>query len=191
MDACAAPVGRLSMRWRARRLWCACSPWPQRLRAGGRLTPVDGRGARSEPRSDETDLAFEGLCTFADPPKATAPAAVARLAAAGVRVVIRSGDDPLVVGRLAKIVGFAPSRPSSGPTCMCCRPTPSGCRRATPTSSPGSLPTRKSGSSMRYATPARLSGSWATGSTTRRASRLRTSDCRWTALRASPGRRRI
>jgi magnesium-transporting ATPase (P-type) len=49
--------------------------------------------------NDETNLVFEGLCTFADPPKASAPAAVARLAAAGVRVVILSGDDPLVVGR--------------------------------------------------------------------------------------------
>jgi len=56
--------------------------------------------------NDETNLVFEGLCTFADPPKASAPAAVARLAAAGVRVVILSGDDPLVVGRLAKIVGL-------------------------------------------------------------------------------------
>ena len=64
-------------------------------------------GAARDPTSeDETKLAFEGLCTFADPPKATAPAAVARLAAAGVRVVILSGDDPLVVGRLAKIVGL-------------------------------------------------------------------------------------
>ena len=31
---------------------------------------------------------FEGLCAFADPPKASAPAAIARLAAAGVRLVI-------------------------------------------------------------------------------------------------------
>ena len=64
-------------------------------------------GAPRDPTpEDETGLAFEGLCTFADPPKASAPAAVARLAAAGVRVVILSGDDPLVVGRLAKIVGL-------------------------------------------------------------------------------------
>jgi Mg2+-importing ATPase len=55
---------------------------------------------------DEVGLAFEGVCTFADPPKASAPAAVARLAAAGVRVVILSGDDPLVVARLAGIVGL-------------------------------------------------------------------------------------
>ena len=64
-------------------------------------------GAPRDPTpNDETNLVFEGLCTFADPPKASAPAAVARLAAAGVRVVILSGDDPLVVGRLAKIVGL-------------------------------------------------------------------------------------
>ncbi|RBP18337.1 Mg2+-importing ATPase [Roseiarcus fermentans] len=64
-------------------------------------------GAAHDPTSDdEANLTFEGLCTFADPPKATAPAAVARLAAAGVRVVILSGDDPVVVGRLAKIVGL-------------------------------------------------------------------------------------
>jgi P-type Mg2+ transporter len=64
-------------------------------------------GAPRDPSAqDETGLAFEGLCTFADPPKASAPAAVARLATAGVRVVILSGDDPLVVGRLAGIVGL-------------------------------------------------------------------------------------
>ena len=72
-------------------------------------------GAARDPTSDdETNLAFEGLCTFADPPKATAPAAVARLAAAGVRVVILSGDDPLVVGRLAKIVGLRAQQAIAG-----------------------------------------------------------------------------
>ena len=63
--------------------------------------------ARDPVADDETDLVFEGLCTFSDPPKATAPAAVARLKAAGVRVVILSGDDPLVVGRLAGLVGLS------------------------------------------------------------------------------------
>jgi P-type Mg2+ transporter len=51
--------------------------------------------------ADETDLAFEGLCAFADPPKATAAGAITRLAAAGVRLKILSGDDPIVVKRLA------------------------------------------------------------------------------------------
>ena len=51
--------------------------------------------------ADETELVFEGLCAFADPPKPTAAAAIARLAAAGVRLKILSGDDPVVVKRLA------------------------------------------------------------------------------------------
>ena len=39
---------------------------------------------------------------------------MARLAAAGVRVVILSGDDPLVVGRLAKIVGLRAQQAIAG-----------------------------------------------------------------------------
>ena len=76
---------------------------PSRRR--GRLTTMDGRAARSD-SDDETNLAFEGLCTFADLPKASAPAAVARLAAAGVRVVILSGDDPLGGWTSRQIVGL-------------------------------------------------------------------------------------
>src|ERR1039458_7874326 len=73
-------------------------------------------GAPRDPTAeDEVNLVVEGLCTFADPPKASAPAAVARLAAAGVRVVILSGDDPLVVTRLAKIVGLRAERVITGP----------------------------------------------------------------------------
>ena len=56
--------------------------------------------------TDETGLIYEGLCTFSDPPKATCTAAVTRLAAAGVRVKILSGDDPIVVKRLAGLVGL-------------------------------------------------------------------------------------
>nr|WP_246583882.1 magnesium-translocating P-type ATPase [Bradyrhizobium iriomotense] len=63
---------------------------------------------------DETDLAFEGLCAFADPPKPTAAAAIARLAASGVRLKILSGDAPVVVKRLAGLVGLDPKRVLSG-----------------------------------------------------------------------------
>ena len=77
---------------------------------GLRSVAVASRPWSGQPRDptaeDENGLAFEGLCTFADPPKASAPAAVARLAALGVRLVVLSGDDPVVVGRLAKIVGM-------------------------------------------------------------------------------------
>lgn len=55
---------------------------------------------------DEKSLVFEGLCAFADPPKPTAAAAIARLAAAGIRLKILSGDDPIVVRRQAGLVGL-------------------------------------------------------------------------------------
>jgi Mg2+-importing ATPase len=62
---------------------------------------------RDPTADDECDLNFEGLCTFADPPKESAPHALERLHALGVRVVILSGDDPAVVGRLGTLVGIA------------------------------------------------------------------------------------
>jgi P-type Mg2+ transporter len=64
--------------------------------------------------ADETDLVFEGFCAFADPPKATAAAAIARLAAAGIRLKILSGDDPIVVKRLAGLVGLKADKVLSG-----------------------------------------------------------------------------
>jgi len=64
--------------------------------------------------ADETELVFEGLCAFADPPKPTATAAIARLASAGVGLKILSGDDPVVVNRLAGLVGLNPERILSG-----------------------------------------------------------------------------
>jgi Mg2+-importing ATPase len=59
-------------------------------------------------------LTFEGMCVFADPPKATARAAIERLAAAGVRVKILSGDHPAVVKRLAGMVGLNIDRVLTG-----------------------------------------------------------------------------
>jgi Mg2+-importing ATPase len=77
---------------------------------GQRSVAIASRPWPGEPRDitadDETELTYEGLCTFADPPKATAAAAIARLAAAGVQVKILSGDDPVVVRRLAGLVGL-------------------------------------------------------------------------------------
>jgi len=72
-------------------------------------------GAACDPgTADEAELVFEGLCAFADPPKPTAAAAIARLAAAGVRLKILSGDDPIVVKRLAGLVGLSADRVLSG-----------------------------------------------------------------------------
>jgi Mg2+-importing ATPase len=78
----------------------ASRPWPDK--------PHEVEGA------DETDLVFEGICAFADPPKPTAAAAIARLARAGVQLKILSGDDPIVVKRLAGLVGLNADRILSG-----------------------------------------------------------------------------
>ncbi|MES2091846.1 MAG: magnesium-translocating P-type ATPase [Pseudomonadota bacterium] len=64
--------------------------------------------------SDETALVFEGFCAFADPPKDTATAAIARLAHAGVRLKVLSGDDPVVVKHLAALVGLNAHKVLSG-----------------------------------------------------------------------------
>jgi Mg2+-importing ATPase len=69
---------------------------------------------REVENDDESELIFEGLCAFADPPKSTAAAAIARLARAGIGLKILSGDDPVVVKRLAGLVGFNPERILSG-----------------------------------------------------------------------------
>ncbi len=64
--------------------------------------------------SDEQELIFEGLCAFADPPKPTAAAAITQLAQAGIALKILSGDDPVVVRRLAALVGLKAERVLSG-----------------------------------------------------------------------------
>jgi Mg2+-importing ATPase len=70
--------------------------------------------AREVQAADETDLTFEGLCAFADPPKPTAAAAIARLSSFGVQLKILSGDDPVVVKRLAGLVGLKVENVLSG-----------------------------------------------------------------------------
>ncbi|MEP7295269.1 MAG: magnesium-translocating P-type ATPase [Burkholderiales bacterium] len=78
----------------------ASRPWPDASRA---LTA-----------DDESALVFDGLCAFADPPKPSAAAAIARLAKAGIRLKILSGDDPVVVKRLAALVGLKADTVLSG-----------------------------------------------------------------------------
>ena len=69
---------------------------------------------RNVAKSDETELIFEGICVFADPPKPTAAAAIARLAAAGIKLKVLSGDDPIVVKRLTALVGIDAQKVLSG-----------------------------------------------------------------------------
>jgi Mg2+-importing ATPase len=55
---------------------------------------------------DEDDLVFAGFALFVDPPKPSATEAVARLAAAGVRVKVVSGDAAPVVRHLVAALGL-------------------------------------------------------------------------------------
>jgi len=54
----------------------------------------------------ERDLEFLGFCAFLDPPKPSAGAAVARLAALGIRTKIISGDAAPVVRHLVETLGI-------------------------------------------------------------------------------------
>ena len=86
--------------------------------AGQRAVAVASRAWAGDPHEldapDEMNLVSEGLCAFEDPPKPTAAAAITRLSAAGIRLKILSGDDPVVVKRLAGLVGLNAERVLSG-----------------------------------------------------------------------------
>lgn len=66
----------------------------------------DAAGLATIGDADDRDLVLAGFCVFIDPPKPTAPAAIARLAAAGVRVKLVSGDSAAVARHLAADVGL-------------------------------------------------------------------------------------
>ncbi|CCD98829.1 magnesium-translocating P-type ATPase [Bradyrhizobium sp. STM 3809] len=87
-------------------------------REGLRTVAIASKPWSGTPREveteDEQELIFEGLCAFADPPKPTAAAAIAELARAGIALKILSGDDPVVVKRLAALVGLKADRVLSG-----------------------------------------------------------------------------
>ena len=84
------------------------------LRAIAVASRVWTGAAHSVTAADEIGFTFEGFCAFADPPKATAAAAIARLAVAGISLKIFSGDDPVVVKRLAGLVGLKADKVLSG-----------------------------------------------------------------------------
>jgi len=77
----------------------------EHARQGLRLLAIAWKAADGRERidkDDDGDLVFCGFCVFADPPKASARQAIARLQAAGVRVKIVSGDAPAVVDHLVE-----------------------------------------------------------------------------------------
>lgn len=101
---------------------CALLPWDAALRTriealiadraaqGLRMLAVAWRSVPAEQAtvtvSDERDLVLAGFCTFADPAKASAGPAVARLRALGVEVKILSGDAAPVVQHLVRTLGL-------------------------------------------------------------------------------------
>jgi Mg2+-importing ATPase len=79
---------------------------------GCRVLAVATRRVPAKPRydiSDEAGMAFRGFLVFRDPPKPGAAAAIAALAAAGVRTKVITGDNRYVAAHLAREVGLDPA----------------------------------------------------------------------------------
>ncbi len=88
-----------------------------RFAAGARLVAVAARpaAALNELRSaDEYDLEVVGFLAFVDQPKASAAAALARLAHLGVTVKIVTGDNPAVAEHVCAALGLATSGTLTG-----------------------------------------------------------------------------
>ncbi len=62
----------------------------------------------------EQDLQFQGLVMFWDPPRAEVPGAVKAARAAGIRVLMITGDHPATAGAIASSVGIDSSKVMTG-----------------------------------------------------------------------------
>jgi Ca2+-transporting ATPase len=73
-----------------------------------RVLALAGRdGVPADRASAESDLVFYGLAALADPPRAAAGPALRATAAAGIRVVMITGDNPRTAGAIGKEIGLA------------------------------------------------------------------------------------
>jgi Mg2+-importing ATPase len=87
------------------------------LAAGSRVVAVASRPAPGRAElgpDDERDLCLEGFLVFEDPPKASAAAALARLAALGVAVKVVTGDHPVVAAKVCADLGLPVAGTLSG-----------------------------------------------------------------------------
>lgn len=83
----------------------AADDWP--AAGAARAVPLPVAPAKwSENTLPGEGFTFVGLLSLADPPKATVPAAVRAVRAAGVRVVMVTGDHPLTAKAIARQVGI-------------------------------------------------------------------------------------
>ena len=85
----------------------------QGLRVLGVATRSADEAALPERREQaETDLCLLGFVAMLDPPRAEVPAAVARCHAAGIRIVLVTGDHGLTAAAIARRVGIAGDQPT-------------------------------------------------------------------------------
>lgn len=82
------------------------------LGIASRPEPADQ--SKADP-ADEKDLTFAGFAAFLDPPKATAEAALAALAASGVEVKVLTGDNEQVARYVCAELNFDPGEVLDGP----------------------------------------------------------------------------
>jgi len=85
---------------------------------GERVLALATRSVEARPRhgrEDERDMVFRGFLAFEDPPRPDAAAAIAGLAALGIRIKVVSGDNRHVTAHLARAVGLDPRSMLAGP----------------------------------------------------------------------------
>ncbi|WP_404300904.1 cation-translocating P-type ATPase [Alicycliphilus denitrificans] len=75
--------------------------------ACGRWTGQPGRAQAWPPSQHDFDFEFLGLLALADPPRPEVPEALAQCRAAGVRVVMMTGDHPATARAIARQVGLS------------------------------------------------------------------------------------
>ena len=115
-DGCEQVLGPAG-RQRAAELARHCAAAGVRLLA----VAVTGRPARlgRYGPADEAGLTLAGFVGFRDQPRESAGAALAELAAAGVRVKVITGDHPDVAAHVCRQVGIDPGVPLTGPEIAC------------------------------------------------------------------------
>ena len=69
--------------------------------------PLEAPSASGEPEVFERDLTFLGLIGLMDPPRAEVKPAIATCKAAGIRLVMITGDHPLTASAIARDLGMA------------------------------------------------------------------------------------
>ncbi|ROP58665.1 HAD-IC family P-type ATPase [Curtobacterium sp. PhB115] len=89
------------------------------LEAGHRVlavgaAAVDDTVTTADPDSVNAPFVLLGFVVFEDPPRPGVADAIAELRGLGVRVIVVTGDDPIVAGELARSVGIPVNRPLLG-----------------------------------------------------------------------------